>query len=108
MNGKYPLFLAADVSRAVLCAVWDRKEEKRKQPHKVDCVSGVWTKKEPVRVFFCSKGNFFFLSCVGSNPREEKIVICIEEFGSCYKEKISVHPVVGEIGEPGKTREGIK
>lgn len=59
MNGKYPLFLAADVSRAVLCAVWDRKEEKRKQPHKVDCVSGVWTKKEPVRVFFCSKGIFF-------------------------------------------------
>lgn len=66
-----------------------------------------WTKKEPVRVFFCSKGNFF-LSCVGSNPREEKIVICIEEFGSCCKEKIFVHPVVGEIGEPGKTREGIK
>lgn len=60
MNGKYPLFLAADVSRAVLCAVWDRIEEKRKQPHKVDCVSGVWTKKEPVRVFLFERDFFFF------------------------------------------------
>lgn len=52
MNGENLFFfLAADVSRAVLCAVWERKEEKRKQPHKVDCVSGA-DEEEPVFFLF--------------------------------------------------------
>lgn len=64
MNGENLFFfLAADVSRAVLCAVWERKEENRKQPHKVDCVSGA-DEEEPVSFFLFERQVLFSISAL--------------------------------------------